>query len=374
MLKTAFKFILYDKPKSIGALAGVVMSVFLVGQQTGIFIFLINAMSVLVRNNSEYIWVVDNKTTNANALSTLDMRLGREIESIDGVEKVYPFVFVSGSAKFANGKSTGIGIIGTQAPDFAGGPWNVVIGKPELLVQNGAIFTEYFDKNTLGGAEPGDYFEINGRQVFIAGQTKGVRGFANPAFGFTTIERARSLANLPNSKASAFLITWKKGADPAQVIALINQEISGVRAWDSQEFAKETIITVLSSSGIAISFGTLIVFALIVGFVIIGLTLYSAAIDRIRDYGTLKAIGATNAYLRKLILTQAMIFAVVGFTIAYFLIEGFRNGIANTGTIFEHPLWLKITFFLVTLLIAFLGSLFAIRRITSLEPAQVFRG
>lgn len=374
MLKTALKFILYDKPKSIGALAGVIMSVFLVGQQTGIFIFLTNAMSVLVRNNSQYIWVTDNKTTNANALSSLDMRLGRELESIEGVEKVYPFVLVSGSAKFANGKSSGIGIIGTQAPDFAGGPWSVVEGKPEMLVQEGAVFTEFFDKNALGGAELGDYFEINGKQVFIAGQTKGIRGFGNPAYGFTTIERARSLANLPNTKASAFLITWKGNADPKKVIALINQEITGVKAWDAQEFASATIITVLSSSGIAISFGTLIVFALIVGFVIIGLTLYSAAIDRIKDYGTLKAIGATNSYVRRLILTQAMIFAVVGFTIAYFLIEGFRSGIANTGTIFVHPLWLKITFFVITLLIAFLGSLFAIKRITSLEPAQVFRG
>jgi putative ABC transport system permease protein len=374
MLKTALKFILYDKAKSLGALFGVIMSVFLVGQQTGIFIFLTNAMSVLVRNNTQYIWVVDNKTTNANALSTLDMRLGREIESIPGIEKVYPFVFVSGSAKFENGKSTGIAIIGTQAPDFAGGPWNIHEGSADLLIQEGAVFTEFFDKNTLGGADMGDYFEINSKKVFIAGQTKGIRGFGSPAYGFTTVERARSLAKLSPNKASAFLIKWKADADPKQVIALINQEIKGVRAWDSQEFANQTIITVLSSSGIAISFGTLIVFALIVGFVIIGLTLYSAAIDRIKDYGTLKAIGATNSYVRRLILTQAMIFAVVGFTIAYFLIEGFRNGIANTGTIFVHPLWLKITFFLVTLLIAFLGSLFAIRRITSLEPAQVFRG
>nr|MCU0354831.1 ABC transporter permease [Cytophagales bacterium] len=105
----------------------------------------------------------------------------------------------------------------------------------------------------------------------------------------------------------------------------------------------------------------------------IGLTLYSAAIDRIRDYGTLKAIGATNGYIRRLILTQALIFAVVGFAVGYAFIEGFRRGIANAGTFFDYPWWLRITFFLVTLLIAVSGSLFAIRRITSLEPAQVFR-
>ena len=101
--------------------------------------------------------------------------------------------------------------------------------------------------------------------------------------------------------------------------------------------------------------------------------LYSAAIDRIKDYGTLKAIGATNGYIRKLILMQAVIYAIIGFLIGYALIEGFRNGIANAGTLFTfHPVT-KVIFFLITATISISGTLFAIRRITKLEPASVFR-
>jgi putative ABC transport system permease protein len=57
MLKTAFSFIKYDKPKSIGALAGIIISVFLIGQQAGVFIFLTDAMKSIVANNQGYIWV-----------------------------------------------------------------------------------------------------------------------------------------------------------------------------------------------------------------------------------------------------------------------------------------------------------------------------
>ena len=77
MLKTAIRFLLYDKPKSIGALAGIVISIFLVGQQLGIFLFLTGAMKAIVENNLQYIWVVDSKTDDANSLSPLDMRIGR---------------------------------------------------------------------------------------------------------------------------------------------------------------------------------------------------------------------------------------------------------------------------------------------------------
>jgi putative ABC transport system permease protein len=374
MFKTALRFILYDKPKSIGALAGTVISVFLIGQQCGIFIFLINAMSSLVRNNTEYVWVVDDRTTNVTALAQLDMRVGYELKSIEGIESVHPLVVTAGAARFENGKSAGITLIGVESPEYAGGPWDLSIGKKEDMLRDGAIITEYFDKATLGDLKLHDYFEINGKKVFSAAQTKGVRAFGGGVYTFTTIERARYLGNFPKNKASAFLVKLKNKEDEAKVIALINKNINTVKAWNSNDFASSSIITVLKTSGIAISFGTLIVFALIVGFVIIGLTLYSAAIDRIKDYGTLKAIGATNAYIRKLIICQAMIVSFVGFVIGTLLVEAFRNGIANAGTIFNYPLWLRAIFFFVTLLIALLGSSFAIKRITSLEPAQVFRG
>ena len=374
MIRTALRFIMFDKPKSIGALAGTIMSVFLIGQQCGIFIFLVNAMASLVGNNTQYVWVVDDRTSNVNALTQLDNRIGNELQSIAGVEAVYPFVVAGGSARISNGTLAGVSLIGVQVPAFAGGPWNIYEGKAENIIQDGAVTTDIFDQKALGGIQAGDYFEINGKKVFNAARTRGCRSFGGGLLTFTTIERARYLGNFPVNKSSAFLLKVKDPAQEAQVIATINSSIKGVKAWNAQAFASSTIMTVLKTSGIALSFGTLIMFALIVGFVIIGLTLYSSAIDRIKDYGTLKAIGATNSYVARLIITQAAIFAIVGYIIGALLVEGFRMGVASAGTVFNFPIWLRIAIFLITMLIALFGSAFAVRRITSLEPAQVFRG
>ncbi len=373
MFKIALKFILYDKPKSFGALFGVIISVFLIGQQSGIFIFLTGGMSRLVSGNPNVLWVVDSKTTNVNALGQIDTRVGYQIQSIKGVKKVYPFVIASGSAKFANGKSAGVSIVGTQSPDFVGGPWNIIQGDKNMLMYDGALSTDMFDSKALGDIKPGEYFEINGKKVYNAVQTSGVRGFGG-IYAFTTIERARMLGKVNTNKVSAFLVKYEKGADSIAIQKTINENIFGVKAWTSTEFDKITVKTVLGSSGIAISIGTMIVFATIAGFVIIGLTLYSATIDRIKDYGTLKAIGATNGYIRKIILCQAIIIALVGFVFGYALVEGFRNGIAKAGTIFNFTPELRIALFCLTIVIAISGTLFAIRRIVKLEPAAVFRG
>jgi hypothetical protein len=73
--------------------------------------------------------------------------------------------------------------------------------------------------------------------------------------GFTSIERARAIGNVPNYKVSAYLVKKNPNISEAQVIHFINNNLNGVKAWGSADFRKETVITVLSSSGIAISFG-----------------------------------------------------------------------------------------------------------------------
>jgi len=372
MLRFALRFITYDKPKSIGVILGIVISIFLVGQQTGIFLFLTGAMSSLVDNTEADLWVVDNRTTDVNALGLIDARIGYQIESLPGVLKTYPLVVSGGRAKFQGGRSAPVQVIGAQPPAFRGGPRRIVNGSLADLLEEGAVSSDVFDRKNLNDPDPGTQFEINGRRVFLAVQTRGVRGFGG-TYMFTTLSRARLLGGVSSNKVSAFLVDLEKGADALSVRDSINRTMFGIRAWTSKDFSRATVSTILASSGIALSIGTLIIFAAISGMIIIGLTMYSAAVDRLRDYGTLKAIGADNPYIRRLIVTQALFFALVGYGIALVFIQGFRQGIANSGVLFDYSLEIKIAFFVATLVISLGGAVFAMRRIAKLEPASVFR-
>lgn len=373
MLRFAVRFASYDRAKSIGVVIGIVVSTFLVGQQIGIFYYLTGAMSALVDNARADLWVVDNRTTDANALGLIDVRVGRQVASLPGVERIYPLVVAGATARFPGGKSAGLTLIGAQPPAFRGGPWNVVAGSPAALLEEGAVSLDVFDRSILSDARMGTRFEINGRRAFIALETRGARGFG-ATYVFTTEERARTFGQIPIEKASAFLIDVAPGADPRAVRDLINRTVAGVRSWTAADFSDATVRTILSTSGIAFSIGTLIVFAFAAGMIIIGLTMYSAAVDRLRDYGTLKAIGANNAYIRGLIVTQALLFALVGYAIGVVLVEVFRRGIANTGVTFTYGPATKAGFFLMTLMISMGGAIFAMRRIARVEPASVFRG
>ncbi len=375
MLKTAWKFIRFDKAKSIGVTIGILISTFLIGQQLGIFIFLTGAMKALPATIKADIWVVDGKTEDANQLGKLDIRTVRAIQSMQGVKMAFPILITGAAANFDNGSSGNITIIGVgiaRLNDILDSS-KIIAGIPSDLQTDGAISGEFFDKANLGGnISLGKTFEINGKRAFFAMQTKGFRGFGS-SFCLTTIERARFYSGQSVNTISAVLVQLDKGVNARQLSATINKTLYGVKAWPSQELATSTVRKILSSSGIALSTGTLIIFALVAGFFIIGLTMYSSALDRIKDYGTLKAIGATNGFIRRLIMTQAMVFAIAGFMIAFLLLEGFRRGVAQSGLMFSFAPWMILVIFIVISLISLGGASFALRRISGVEPASVFR-
>ncbi|MBN2639689.1 MAG: FtsX-like permease family protein [Bacteroidales bacterium] len=379
MLKTAFKFIRYDKAKSIGVIVGIVVSTFLIGQQIGILSFLTDLMGGLINNSNTQkaqIWVVDNMTNNVNSLSQFDTRKVYELQSIKGVEAAYPIFMGAAIAQFSDGKTAAVNIIGSNPPYFVAGPGNQKIYKGNIfdLEKPYAVSADYFDQQTFDSPTAvGTQLEINGKTAIISLQTRNARGFGGSYF-YTTLDRARAYCNASQYKINAIAISIKPGFTPEQVVHNINQAIPGVRAWTAQNLKSTTVRFLVVSSNIGSSIGSLVIFAILSGFFIIGLTLYSTAMDRIKDYGTLKAIGATNKYITRLIITQSFIFSTVGFIIAYGLLELFRLSVAGSGLLFSLNPELVVGLLLITLIIS-LGStyFFSVKTIRNVEPASVFR-
>ncbi len=378
MIRTAIKFMKYDRPKSIGIIVGIVISIFLIGQQLGTLKFITEVMGGLINNanpQSGQIWVVDNVTKNVNVLSQLDSRLVREIRSIKGVANTYPIVVANANITFQDGKSSPIVLIGSNAPVFAGGPdtSKIMKGKLTSLTQSNTVSAEYFDAQALNTHfKIGTPLEINGKQASIVLETKNAQAFGGH-YMYTNLNNARFYGNISNNKASIIAVKVEPGFNIKKIKEKINHTFFGVKAWETKDLKQSTIVTLLKSTNMGVSFGTLVIFAIITGFFIIGLTLYSAVLDRLKDYGTFKAIGATNGYVRKLIFTQALLFAGVGYSIAMLLFWGFKQGVAKAGLIIKLSPQLILLLLIITLIISVGGSLFAIRKINKLEPASVFK-
>lgn len=372
MIRQALQFLNYDKPKTFGATLGVIVAIFLIGQQAGIFIFLTGLMTSLVDNSRADIWVTNDKTRDANRLGTIDMRYVQELKSLPGVDLISPLVVTGASAKLKSGKQLGVQLVGVGVPEFLLEPWRVIRGDKFDLLDNSAVSADVFDFNSIDTLLPGEPLEINGARAYIKTVTRGARGFGATLL-LTTLDRARELGRVPTNEASALLLTVEDSFARDSVAATINRSFFGIRAWTKEAFSNQTRQENLSNSGIGTSTFTLIIFAILSGMVIIGLTLYSAAIERLNDYATMKAIGASNTYVTRMVLAQAFLIATVGFFFAALLLIGFQKGIAESGVLFDYGWKLWIGLLAANLLLSGGGALLAIFRIRKVEPASVFR-
>ena len=113
---------------------------------------------------------------------------------------------------------------------------------------------------------------------------------------------------------------------------------------------------------------------IMVGVVIVAQTIYSATVDHIREYGTLKAMGATNFYLYRVIITQAFLSGLIGYVIgmSIALFVSYISLKGTTGIIL--PWELIAGFFGLTLLMCVSASVVSINKVTRIDPAMVFKG
>src|SRR5437870_4672861 len=119
-----------------------------------------------------------------------------------------------------------------------------------------------------------------------------------------TIERAREYA-------IKILVKVDDGVAPESILQKLADTVPGSSVYTTQQFASRAsekgtgdflpIIRVI----LAISF--------IVGLTVLSLVIYSATIERAREYAIMKVIGASPLGLYRIVISQSMFIAVVGF-------------------------------------------------------------
>lgn len=93
------------------------------------------------------------------------------------------------------------------------------------------------------------------------------------------------------TQVSGIIVTVPDAAKIESVTSKINQIAPDLKVRSAEDIRTATIVNVMTANNMGMSFATLVLFGIISGFFIIGLTMYSVTYDRIKDYGTLKAIG-----------------------------------------------------------------------------------
>ena len=136
---------------------------------------------------------------------------------------------------------------------------------------------------------------MNDRRAIIVGVCEATRTFQSNPVVYTTLHRAKQYIPMERKILSFILAqtarTWP--VEPEVVAERIQQQ-TGLGARTSEKFMYKTIKYYLIYTGIPINFGITVFLGFLVGTAIAGQTFYNFTIENLKQFGALKAMGASN--------------------------------------------------------------------------------
>jgi putative ABC transport system permease protein len=110
-----------------------------------------------------------------------------------------------------------------------------------------------------------------------------------------------------------------------------------------------------------------------VGLIIAGQTLYASVLDRLADFGALKAIGAQERQVRAIILEQAFALALSGSAIGLVSVMLIQNLFSTPRAPISIPWYVAGGSCIVVTGVCTVSSLLPYMRIRSIDPAMVLQ-
>jgi putative ABC transport system permease protein len=239
------------------------------------------------------------------------------------------------------------------------------------------------------GAKIGSTFTIRGREFVVAGILEPT--FTGPDsfvfMPFPTAEQllleseplVRRLALVPGSNvlpvATAAAVLWRAGEDPEVVTARIRERVPGIQALSPAEAGAQIDRALVFLRSLVL--GSAVV-ALVVAALAVANTMVTAVVERRREIGLRRVVGATRGQVVRLLVAEAVLMGAVGavFGAAGGSAVAFALNVVTErmgAPVFLVTLRLIVAAIVLPAVLAGVAGLVPARRATRLQPAEALR-
>ncbi|HIK57229.1 MAG TPA: ABC transporter permease [Synechococcales cyanobacterium M55_K2018_004] len=411
MASVARRNLFEDLPRFLVAQAGIVFAVSLVTIQNGILNGFTRSTTVLIDRSQVDVWVSAQEMVNLQLTLPIPAALVNEVANIEGVERTEPLITRSTLWRSSTGQISPIQMFGFDPNSqlFRIGPLSA--GTLNDLNQPYTLIPDKANLDSLRVQRVGDTGTVNSLPARIVGLTQDTQSIASGTFVFTSTANANAFLTsgftsstncqvLPQGGLDCRTITERTPqappqaprplrasdtityvlvkAKPGQDVQALKQRIEatlpGIRAFTRQEMAQRNRNYWVQRTGIGFILGLGATVGVVVGMVVVGQILYSSVADHLKEFGTLKAMGASDWLIYRIILEQAVWMGIIGFipSLGLCLALGAWTYATQGITILITPL--TATGVLALTLGMCVGSaLFAIQKVMHVDPAIVFK-
>ncbi|HJV48394.1 MAG TPA: ABC transporter permease [Geothrix sp.] len=374
MVDLALRMLLHDRLRFVITVSGVAFAVNLILSQVGLFFGLLSNSSVIVRNIPAELWVTSKNTPNVDFAQAFPESYVNRVRSIPGVQRADNLIVTFLNITLPDGETEGTVTYAVEDFQAWNLPWKLESGDIRDLRRGNFMFTDASAVRRIGTFQAGDYRQVSGVRMRYAGRSQGATSFTTTPVSFLDYRLAQRMnSNLLEGNTTYILVKTEPGADLAAIKREIQLRLPHNDVYTREEWARRSDAYWIKNTGIGLNAYITVFLGILVGVVIVAQTLYTSTMEHIKEFGTVKAIGGSNADIYRILGRQALVAAVIGFVIGGLLTLAMKPGVSAIGLRLILPPSVWITVGIGTLLMCLLSAGVSFRKVANIDPGLVFR-
>lgn len=375
MIGFALKMALHDRVRFAITILGVAFAVTLVLVQVGLFLGILDNATVTIEKTKADLWVTSRNTPNVDFPHPFPDSYVQRIRGVGGVAAADNLIVTYVPIALPNGAEETLLAYGIANGERWGLPWTVAEGDLESLRGGRTMLLDDSAARRFGTFAVGEYREIAGTRLQVVGRTQGAKSFTTVPIAFFDSHLLQTLVpSMLDSRTTYALVRVADGVDVGVVQAELRRRLPYNDVYTRREWAERTRHYWLVNTGLGMNMYVTGLLGCLVGLIVVAQTLYAATMEHLREFGTLKAVGGSDADVYAILGWQAAIAAVVGFVVG--LIPSFAAR-ALLGRAADLDVRITGAFlalvFAGALAMCLFASALSFRKIASIDPALVFR-
>jgi putative ABC transport system permease protein len=288
----------------------------------------------------------------------VSIKVAGVIRRLPHVAAVAPIIFQTNTA------GTVEVIYGIDLASFEalGGPFHYLAGGP-FTGPDSIIVDDYFARSKH--VHVGDTLPLLNHTFRVSGIVEQGRG----ARKFLPIETLQDLIGA-QGKASVFYAKLDNPANAGLVVEEI-KNIPGMQTYSVRSMSDFlSMYTVGNMPGLSSFISVVVGVAMVIGFIVIFQAMYTAVMERTREIGILKSLGASRLYIVNVILRETLVLALAGIAAGVALSYTARAGIVGaipTLRVIVPPVWI-IYATVIAIIGAMLGAIYPAVKAARKDP------
>jgi putative ABC transport system permease protein len=423
MVSIARKNLLEDIPRFLVAQAGIMFAVSLVTIQTGILNGFTRSTSLIVDQSQADLWITSPEMVNFELTDPLFYGQLAQVKNIGGIQQAEVINMGSSRWRPDNGESSPLKIIGFDINGSLFQPGKVIAGNLQDLKQPYTIMADQVRLGSMDLRNIGDIGKVEALPTKLVAITSGTQSIVSSTLLFTSLENAHAYLlsgmradvtckvgdggnlnctkiieknNITDKKApndirqpkfpqslptrletldpiAYILVKAKPGEDLNSLKQKILQTLPDVSVYTNSEMSAKTRDYWQGRTSIGFVLGIGATVGIVVGIVVVAQILYSSVSDHIKEFATLKAMGAPDREIYSIIIEQSLWMAILGYLPGMLLCWGVSIWSVSKGIIILITPVSAVAVLGITVIMCMGSAFFAIQKVTRIDAALVFK-